>query len=66
MCKEDNVDSNHIFQKHFSACGEGCRLIQDNSEEGCVSIHHQGHSDGTEEFALQDYVEDDEIDYNPD
>ena len=68
VCKEDNVDRNHIFQKHFSACGEnGCYLIQDNSENGCVSIHHQGHSNGEEEFALQDYPEEEiEIDYNPD
>lgn len=46
-----DVDSNHIFQKHFPDC-KGCHLIQNS--EGVVSIQHQGHlKDAIEDFAPQ-------------
>ena len=67
-CKATDVNREHIF-KCLPTCGKsGCYLIQDNSEGGCVSIQHQGHSDEKEDFAVQEVgeVEDENIDYEPD
>ena len=64
-CQEQDVDRKHIF-KHFPTCVKnGCYLIQDNSENGCVFIRHQGHSNEKQEFALQDYGEEDVIESEP-
>ena len=48
-----NVDRDHIFKRHLQGCGGECRLIQEQDSEGTVLIQHRGHSNVTEEFALQ-------------